>query len=102
MTEQDPIVAKIRRLQENIAVGLGVIIALTMSVYFFTYAMLVDKGLTSLLWAQGLSAIGMLLILFYLQQVSFIITRFLLGGKDEYRDAFKNLSARPEKPQQRS
>jgi len=59
--------------------------------------MLVDKGLTNLLWVQGLSAIGMLLILFYLQQVAFIITRFLLGGKSEYREAFNTLSASPKK-----
>jgi len=97
MSEQEQIVAKIRRIQENIAVVLGVIIALTMSIYFFTYAMLVDKGLTGLLWAQGLSAIGMLLILFYLQPVAFIITRFLLSSKSEYQEAFKALSARPQK-----
>jgi len=91
--EQQATIARIRKIQENIAVVLGVIIALTLSVYFFTYAMLVDKGLEGMIWAQGLSAIAMLLILIYLKQVSFLITRALLGRNPEYKDAFASMSS---------
>jgi len=86
-------IARIRKIQENIAVVVGVIIALTLSVYFFTYAMLVDKGLEGMIWGQGLSAIAMLLILIYLKQVSFFLARLWLGRKAEYKDAFASIAA---------
>jgi hypothetical protein len=86
-------IARITKIQENVAVVLGVIIALTLSVYFFTYAMLVDKGLEGMIWAQGLSAIAMLLILIYLKQVSFLLTRLWLGRKPEYKDAFASMAS---------
>jgi len=91
--QQQEAIVRIKKIQENIAVVVGVIIALTLSVYFFTYAMLVDKGLEGMIWAQGLSAIAMLLILIYLKQVSFFLARLWLGRKAEYKDALASLAA---------
>jgi len=88
----DEIETKIRKTQENIAVVIGVIFALTLSVYFFTYAMLVDKGLSSLLWAMGISSIVMLLILIRLKTVSMWITSVWLGRKPQYRQALDRLT----------
>lgn len=79
--------ARFKKVQENIAVVIGTIIALTLCVYFFTYAMLVDKGLSDMLWAQGLSAIAMVLILIYLKQVSFLLARLWLGNQPESEDS---------------
>ncbi len=90
-------IERVRKIQENIAVVIGVIIALTLSVYFFTYAMLVDKGLTDLLWAQGISAVIMVLILIYLKPISLAITRLWLRRRPEYRailDDWDELDAR--------
>jgi len=84
---QSDIREKIKKVQENIAVAIGTVFTLTLCIYFFTYAMLVDKGLSGMLWAQGLSAIAMLLVLIYLKQVSFLCARLWLGRKPEYRDA---------------
>ena len=86
------LISSLKKTQENIAVGLGVIIGLTLSIYFFTYAMLVDKGLQGMLWTQGLSAIAMVLILIYLKQVSFLLARLWLSRKAEYRDALASVS----------
>lgn len=83
---------RLKKVQENIAVGLGVIIGLTLSVYFFTYAMLVDKGLTGALWLQGISAIVMVLVLIYLRQVSFLLARLWLGRKAELRPLLNNIT----------
>ena len=76
---------RIRKTRENIAVAIGVCIALTLSVYFFTYAMLVDKGLTGLLWAQAISSVLMVWVLFRLHAVAMVLTRLWLGRKAEYR-----------------
>ncbi|RMG91346.1 MAG: hypothetical protein D6703_05250 [Zetaproteobacteria bacterium] len=83
--ERQKKIERVRRTQENIAVFIGVVIALTLSVYFFTYAMLVDKGLTGLLWAQAISAVAMVLILIYLKPISLAITRLWLRRKPAYR-----------------
>ncbi len=91
MPEQSNIIDKLRKTQENIAVVIGVFIALTLSVYFFTYAMLVDKGLEGMLWMQGLSAITMVLILIYLKQVSYVLAKLWLGRKSEFRDALASV-----------
>jgi len=93
MTRQDEQrLARLRRIQENIAVMIGVVIALMLSLYFFTYAMLVDRGLTELLWAQAISAVIMVVVLFRLQQVAFFLLRLWFGRKREYRQLLRGLT----------
>jgi len=86
--DQSMIIASIRKTQENIAVVIGVVFALTLCVYFFTYAMLVDKGLSDALWMMGISSVLMLLALIKLKPVSFFFAKLWLGRKKGYRDAF--------------
>ncbi len=82
--------ARIQRWQENIAVGIGAFIGITLSVYFFTYAMLVDKGLSGWLWFEFISAILFVLILFRLRQVSRLIVRLTLGRKSPFRELMRD------------
>jgi len=95
MSEHDQamIIESIRKKQENIAVVIGVVFALTMCVYFFTYAMLVDKGLSGALWIMGISSILMLLALIKLKPISFFFAKLWLGRKKDYRDAFSVIAA---------
>jgi len=93
MSEQSQnLISRVKKTQENIAVVIGVFIALTLSIYFFTYAMLVDKGLEGMLWTQGLSAIAMVLTLIYLKQVSYVVAKLWLGRKAEFRDALASIT----------
>ncbi|MDX8405319.1 MAG: hypothetical protein R8K50_04130 [Mariprofundus sp.] len=89
----DTIIA-ITKKQENIAVVIGVVFALTMCTYFFTYAMMVDKGNSGALWLMGISSVLMLLTLIYLKPVSFFLTRMWLGRKPAYREAIATMSAK--------
>jgi len=91
--DQAMIIESIRKKQENIAVMIGVVFALTMCVYFFTYAMLVDKGLSGALWIMGISSILMLLALIKLKPISFFFAKLWLGRKKDYRDAFSVIAA---------
>ncbi len=91
--EWEESIARIKKTQENIAVVIGTIFALTMCVYFFTYAMLVDKGLSGGLWTMGISSIVMLLMLIKLKSVSFFLARLWLGRRAELRDTFARLTA---------
>ncbi|WP_018294989.1 hypothetical protein [Mariprofundus ferrooxydans] len=95
MTSNDTsdILASIRKTQENIAVVIGVIFTLIMCIYFFTYAMMVDRGYSGALWLMGISSILMLLALIYLKKVSFFFTRLWLGRKAPYRDVIATMSA---------
>ncbi len=91
--DQSVIIESIKKKQENIAVVIGVVFALTMCVYFFTYAMLVDKGLSGPLWLMGLSSIAMLLVLIKLKPVSFFFARLWLARRPNYSDAFTVIAA---------
>ena len=91
--EQADILASIRKVQENIAVVIGVVFALTMCIYFFTYAMMVDKGYSGALWGMGISSVMMLLVLFRLKRVSRLLAKLWLGRRPGYSDAFIALSA---------
>lgn len=77
----------IKNTQNNIAVVLGTVLALIMCGYFFTYALLTDMGRYDLLWAEALSSLVMLLILFNLKKVSFLLARLWLGRRPDLRDA---------------
>ncbi|MDQ6992789.1 MAG: hypothetical protein Q9M31_04895 [Mariprofundus sp.] len=91
--ELSNIVASIKKKQENIAVAIGVTFTLTLCIYFFTYAMMVDKGYSGMLWLMGISSILMLLTLIYLKPISFFITRLWLGKKSAYQAAFIAISS---------
>jgi len=91
--DQSVIIELIRKKQENISVVIGVVFALTLCVFFFTYAMLVDKGLSGELWMMGLSSVAMLLVLIKLKPVSFFFARLWLGRRPHYSDAFTVIAA---------
>jgi len=95
MTEHDAseIVTSIRNTQENIALVIGVLFAVLLSVYFFTYAMAVDKGLMGVLWMMGISSIVFVVVLFRLQTVAFFLARVWLGRRSGFGDVFARLTA---------
>jgi len=94
--DQSEIVVSIRKKQENIALTIGVIFAMTLSVYFFTYAMVTDKGLTNVLWAMGISSVVIVAMLFRLQSVAFFVARLWLGRREGYQDVLASMSATKE------
>jgi len=91
--DQTMMMESIRKKQENIAVVIGVIFTVTLCIYFFTYAMLVDKGLSGALWMMGISSLLMLLVLFKLKAVSFFFAKLWLGRKADYKDALSAMIA---------
>jgi len=91
--DHSAVIESIRKKQENIALTIGVILAMTLSVYFFTYAMVTDKGLSNVLWFMAISSIVMVVMLFRLQSVSFFITRLWLGKRPDYKDVFPLITA---------
>ena len=70
----------------------GFVIAITLSVYFFTYAMLTDKGLHRLLWFQAISTVVMVFMLIKLKSISFFCARILLGRRAKYREVLASMT----------
>lgn len=86
-------VRRIKKLHGNLTVGLGIAIGIILCVYFFSFAMLVDRA-PPLLWKlQALSAVALVLMLVYLKRCAFFGVRLWLGTRAPYRGIVGHLRA---------
>ena len=87
MSEQETLdaIGRIKKTHENLVVTVGVLIGMTLLIYFFTFAMFVDKASTVLIWFEVITTILMALMLVYLKKVGFFLTRILLGRRPDCR-----------------
>ncbi len=90
MSEQETLnaIRRIKKTHENLVVFIGVLIGMTLLIYFFTFAMFVDKASTVLVWFETITTILMALMLVFLKKVGFFLTRLLLGRKPDCRSIF--------------
>jgi hypothetical protein len=94
MTQQDEIEAiqRMQNTQGNIKVFTAIPMGVLMILYFFTYATLVDKGMTALLVLEIVTTILFVLALIYLNQLSFYIIRQIFKNKRPYKDLLMYLT----------
>jgi hypothetical protein len=83
---------KIHKLYGRIVIIAGTLMGLAMSIYFFTYGMLIDQGNNVLLWLEGITTILFVFGLIYLKRVSFFITRILLSWNADCRRLLKGMT----------
>jgi len=95
MSEQETLnaIRRIKNTHENLIVTVGVLIGMTLLVYFFTFAMFVDKASTVLIWFEIITAILMALMLVFLKKVGFFLTKILLGRRSDCRVVFAAIVA---------
>ena len=95
MSEQETLNAlrRIKKTHENLVVTIGVLIGMTLLIYFFTFAMFVDKASTVLVWFETITAILMALMLVFLKKVGFFLTKLLLGRRPDCRAVLATLVA---------
>lgn len=95
MSEQEILnaVRRIKNTHENLVVTIGVLIGMTLLIYFFTFAMFVDKASTVLVWFETITAILMALMLVFLKKVGFFLTKLLLGRRSDCRAVFTTIVA---------
>lgn len=84
-------ISQIKKTHENFMVSLGVLIGTILVVYFFTYGALVDSVTSSLIWFEVITSVMMLFVLIFLRRVCFVLTRFKLGRKAEFRTVFDSI-----------
>jgi hypothetical protein len=96
MTQQEDIAAieRLQNIQSNIKVYAGISMGMLLILYFFSYAMLVDKGMTGALMFELITAILFVLALIYLNQVSFFVLKRLYRNRKPYRELFHYLTAK--------
>jgi hypothetical protein len=105
MSVEFPSVEALRKLkaaQERYVLILGLGIGVTLVLYFFTFAQVIDRGYTGVLWFQAVSSIVMVAALFMLKRLAFCLVRLLHGRRSPYREilariAPSDLDQEPEK-----
>lgn len=93
MTKQnDPATfAKIKRIQGRVSVIAGLIMGTMLSIYFFSFGVLIDGGHSALLWAEIITTVLFIIGLIYLKKLSLIVTRVLLSSNADCRAVFKEM-----------
>lgn len=83
MPQQDTLnaIKQIKKTLENFMVTVGIISAIILIFYFFTYGALVDTIGSSLIWFEVITSIMVLFVLIFLKRVSFFLTRLKLGRR---------------------
>ena len=87
---------KVKALQESqksIKITLGTLMGLILIIFFFTFAMLVDKAPPIFFVIETIITIIIIPLFFMLNKVSFLILKITKGKKAEYRELISRLNA---------
>jgi hypothetical protein len=93
MNNQLDIIKTIQNTQRRISMILGVTMGMLLILYFFTFAMLIDKGYSFLIEFEFVTAIIFVVMFFFLNKISFQITRLLFMRRSSHRQILSQLIA---------
>ena len=85
MQDEIQAISQIQKTQRRVAITIGIIMGVTMSIYFFTFAMLIDRGLTVVLWTEAVTTILFIAAYIFLNRISFRLTRLVYVGREPHR-----------------
>lgn len=88
--EEARIVEKIINTQRNIKVFGGIAIGMILSIYFFTFAMVLDRAPPIFITVQAITALIFVSLFFVGNRVSFLAARLVLPGR-AYKSIFRLL-----------
>jgi len=90
--ERAEIIKRIKKTQENMAIAIALTVIFILLFYFFTYPRLVTAGSIGLSWAEAVTTLFWVLVLFRLGPISFFFTRLWLGRRPAYRELMSTLT----------
>lgn len=90
--DQLAIIKKIQNTQNNIKIFTAVPMGVLMIGYFFSYATLIDHGLTGFLFFEIISSILFVLAFIFLNPLSFFAVRLIYGNREPYASLLVKLS----------
>ncbi len=79
------VVRAVKSAHGSIMTITGVVIGITLVLYFFSFAQLIDRGHTGLVWFQTISSVVMVIILCTLKRFAFVLLKLLYGRRAAYR-----------------
>ena len=86
----------IERLQQsysNIKIFTAVPMGVLMILYFFSYAMLIDRGMTGVLMFEIVTSVLFVLYFIYINQAAFVILKFIHRNKPQVREMLSLMNA---------
>jgi len=86
-------IKKIQESQKSIKITIGSAMGLILIVFFFTFAMLVDKAPPIFFVIETIITIIFIPLFFMLNKISFIFLKMRMGEKAEYKDIISQLNA---------
>lgn len=87
------ILQKIQKTQNNIVIYSAITMGMILIIYFFTFALLVDKGYKQILLFEIVTSILIFVSFFFLNKIAFHATRFLYRKRQPYGNIVQLLSA---------
>lgn len=94
MSEQELGIAlsDIKQFVDKYVVRIGVTIGIIFLIYFFTFAMLIDKAPLIYIMIQVITSILFVFALFKIKEISFYLAKLKLAKKSPYSDIFSRLT----------
>ncbi|MFQ5487518.1 MAG: hypothetical protein ACE5ET_03610 [Gammaproteobacteria bacterium] len=83
---------RLHKIQNTIATTLAITMGTLMVTYFFTFAMLIDKGYHGALLLEVITSILFIIAFFFLNQLSFRIIRLIYGQRKPYAELLRQLT----------
>ena len=82
-------IEKIQKTQRRISTTSGITMGILMSIYFFTFAALIDRGMFGLLLVEIITTVAFAFAYIFMNTLSFKITRLFYGRN--YDHIFRQL-----------
>ena len=83
---------RIQKTQNTIAITTAIVMGVLLIVYFFTFAMLIDKGYYTILLVELVTSILFLVAFFSLNRLAFYVTRLIYRRHQAYGALLDRLS----------
>lgn len=86
----------IERLQQsysNVKIFTAVPMGVLMILYFFSYAMLIDRGMTGALMFEIVTSVLFVLYFIYINQAAFVVLKFIHRNKPQLKEMLSLVNA---------
>ncbi len=81
----------IQKTQNRIAMILGITMGMLLILYFFTYAMLMDRGYHGVLLFEAVTSVLFIIAFFFLTRISLLLTRLILGRRQPFDKLLRHM-----------
>lgn len=92
-TQDIELIERLQQSYSNVKIYTAVPMGVLMILYFFSYAMLIDRGMNGALIFEIVTSILFVLYFIYINQAAFVILRFIHRKKPQLSDMLSLMNA---------